>query len=116
MSPEYNELDDEEVEERTPNVHMSDEDVEALPVEYSIRAPGDWVISGPLGAHGHGPGRHFPRIRDAEEWVRGKYGDLVRWRIKEASRSTNAGLGDPEMRGGNRWAYLIKPIPPKGAA
>jgi hypothetical protein len=83
----------------TPEYHLSDDEVEALEIEYSIRAPEDWVISGPLGAHGGGPGRRFINAQEAERWVREKYGDRVKYRIMEASNHH-----------GNRWAWLIKGI------
>jgi hypothetical protein len=82
---------------RTPEYHMDDEDVEALDVDYSVRAPGDWVVSGPLGVHGMGPGRRFANIQQAARWVTEKYGTRVRHRIPEAT-----------LAGGNRWAWLIK--------
>lgn len=81
----------------TPEYHLSDEEVEEMPVEYSVRAPEDWVISGPLGAHGGGPGRRFATVTDAERWVTEKYGERVKYRITEASNHH-----------GNRWAWLIK--------
>lgn len=81
----------------TPEYHLSDDDVEGMYVEYSTRAPGDWVISGPLGAHGRGPGRHFVTIGQATRWAREKYGRRLKGRITEAANF-----------GGNRWAFLIK--------
>lgn len=97
--PSPSDLDDEDIEylPSTPEVGMSDDEVENLEIEYSIRAPGDWVISGPLGAHGGGPGRRFATVKQAEAWVREKYQQRVKYRIPEAT--TN---------GGNRWAWLIK--------
>ena len=80
----------------TPECDMSDEDVEQLPIEYSIRAPTDFVISGPLGAHGGGPGHRFATIKQAEAWVKKRYGDRVKYRIPEATTNN-----------GNRWAWLI---------
>jgi hypothetical protein len=83
---------------RTPEYHMDDEDVAGLDIDYSIRAPEDWVISGPL-ALGGGPGRRFQNIEEAWGWVRERYGSRVRYRIPEAT-----------LRGGNRWAFLIKGV------
>lgn len=88
---------DEDVTPTTPDCTMSEDDVAGMFVEYSTRAPGDWVISGPLGTHGGGPGRRFTNIKQAEAWVREKYGERVKYRITEATLS-----------GGNRWAWLIK--------
>jgi len=100
--PDRDEEDDEDAiptqsEIRTPEYHMSDEDVEQMDVDYSIRGKNDWVISGPLGQHGVGTGRRFPNIAAAEKWVRAKYSGRVKYRIAEAT-----------LNGGNRWAYLIK--------
>ena len=92
--------DDDDVahpEPTTPDHLMSDEEVEALPIEYSTRAPGDWVLSGPLGVHGRGPGRRFATLKQAEEHVRALHGDRVLYRIPEAT-----------LNGGNRWAWLIR--------
>lgn len=75
---------------------MSDDEVGALDIEYSTRAPEDWVISGPL-PKGGGPGRRFPNIKAASRWVHGKYPGRVKGRIPEANNND-----------GNRWAFLIK--------
>lgn len=81
----------------TPEYHLSDDEVEGMEIEYSTRAPEDWVISGPLGAHGRGPGRRFFSIKQAHDWAREKYGPRLKGRIKEAA-----------LFGGNRWAFLIR--------
>lgn len=81
----------------TPEYHLSDDDVEGMFVDYSTRAPEDWVISGPLGEHGRGPGRHFASMKEARGWAKEKYGARVRRQIIEARRF-----------GGNRWAFLIR--------
>lgn len=80
-----------------PEYHLSDDEVASMDVAYSTRAKEDWVISGPLGSLGGGPGRRFHTIKLAEKWVREKYGDRVKYRITEAT--TNSG---------NRWAWLIR--------
>lgn len=76
---------------------MDESEVEGMDVEYSTRGPNDWVLSGPLGVHGGGPGRRFASVKQAEEWVREKHGDRVIRRIPEAAHC-----------GRNRWAYLIR--------
>lgn len=80
-----------------PEHHMSDEEVEMMFVDYSTRAPEDWVISGPLGTHGRGPGRRFDSMSQAWRWARNKYGPRLKGRIAEAT-----------LFGGNRWAFLIR--------
>lgn len=93
--PESDEPLPELSEVRTPEYHMSDDDVEGLDIEYSTRAPEDWVISGPL-PNGGGPGRVMPNVKAAAKFVSEKYGDCVKGRIPEATKNN-----------GNRWAYLI---------
>ncbi len=83
----------------TPEYHHSDEEVEGMDIVYSIRAPEDWVLSGPLGVNGGGPGRRFASAPDAEAHVRKLHGDRVMWRIREASNSSC-----------NRWAWLIRGV------
>lgn len=80
----------------TPDCGMDDSDVENTVFEYSTRHPLDWVISGPRGELGSGPGRRFATVKLALAWATGKYGARLKWRIREASNN-----------GGNRWAYLI---------
>lgn len=92
--------DDDETEKpplTTPEYHLSDGEVEEMEVEYSTRHPSDWVISGPLGPHGRGPGRRFNSWKAAKRWAEEKYGSRLRGRLREAA-----------MFGGNRWAFLIK--------
>lgn len=72
--------------------------IDVLPeyVDYSARGPGDFVISGPLGA-GKGPGRHFNTALAAQNWAVSKYG---RNRVKRVE-----GEGSEF-----RWAFLIKAV------
>lgn len=74
---------------------MEDDEVAGTQFEYSDRAPTDWVLSGPLGEEGGGPGRRFDSLEDAENWVVAKHGDRVKRAVTEAVL-------------GNRWAYLIR--------
>lgn len=73
---------------------MSDDEVGALPVEYSTRAPTDYVVSGPIRYESNGRGRVFASADVAEEWAREKFGARFRSRIVDAER-------------GGRWAMLI---------
>ena len=101
-SPGLEELDDTEEPstdyepEQLPGCWMEDEEVENLNVSYSTRAPGDWVISGPL-PEGGGPGRRFDSLKQAERWAREFYGARFKGVIREAANE-----------GCNRWAFLIK--------
>jgi hypothetical protein len=79
-----------------PEYHLNDEDVEGMEIDYSTRAPGDWVISGPL-AHGKGPGRMFATLEEATRWAREKYGPRLKGRIAEATRWD-----------ASRWAFLVR--------
>ena len=85
-----------DVDYRVPDCHLEDDEVEAAEWDYSTRAPGDWVISGPLPSGGP-PGRRFANWDEAEEWARAFYGKRLKHPIWEAQRD-----------GGNRWAFLIK--------
>lgn len=87
---------DDVVPSRTPEYHLSDDEVEGMDIEYSTRAPGDWVLSGPLGGWGTGPGRRFATIAQALKHARELHGDRVKGRITEAT-----------LFSGNRWAFLI---------
>lgn len=78
----------------TPDSNMSATEVERVFFEYSTRGPNDWVISGPIGTRGAGPGTNFPSADAAQEWVNEKYGKRVRQRIYASER-------------GGRWAFLI---------
>lgn len=81
----------------TPTIEMTDEEVEAAEFTYSHRAPGDWVISGPVTElQGHGPGPRFKTVRAAWEWAQEKYGDRLKGRIREAEEF------------GGRYAFLIR--------
>lgn len=80
-----------------PDITMSDDEVEETEFDYSDRHPNDWVLSGPLGSHGGGPGRRFPSWSWAEQYAKGLHGDRVLRRIPEAA-----------LFGGNRWAFLIR--------
>lgn len=61
-----------------------------IAIAYSDRGPGDFVVSGPLGAF-TGRGRHFNDLPSALAWAEAKYGsgvslvhtreDLPRWAI-----------------------------------
>lgn len=91
------------VEDAEETVDYSDLDlapaiptIDALPehVDYSTRAPGDFVISGPLGA-GRGQGRHFNSTLAAQNWAVAKYG---RNRVKRIDGESSE----------FRWAFLIK--------
>ena len=78
----------------TPTDDLSDDEVESTEWDYSDRAPGDWVISGPLGHLGGGPGRRFATVKQAERWAREKYGYRFKRPVVEAIP-------------GDRWAFLI---------
>lgn len=86
-----------ESDHRVPSCWMEDTDVEDTEFEYSTRHPDDWVISGPLGVYGKGPGRCFAIWSHAERWARGFYGARYKGKILEAATD-----------GGNRWAFLIR--------
>lgn len=77
-----------------PNVHLNDDEVERLSFDYSIRAPGDYVVSGPITGIGGGPGRVFATADSAEEWARGYFGNRFRKRITDSER-------------GGRWSILV---------
>jgi hypothetical protein len=81
----------------TPDYTMSDDEVADTEFQYSDRHPADWVLSGPLGKHGGGPGRRFPSWDWAEVFARKLHGNRVLRRIPEAA-----------LNGGNRWAFLIR--------
>ena len=79
-----------------PNAGMADGEVEETEFFYSDRAPEDWVISGPLGAGGHGRGRPFFTWLEAESWARCFYGGRYKGRLPD------------EPNSGGRWAFLVK--------
>lgn len=80
-----------------PEYWMEDADVEQSTFTYSVRHPDDWVVSGPLGNAGAGPGRRFANWKQAERWAREYYGERFKGRIAEAA-----------VEGHNRWAFLIR--------
>jgi hypothetical protein len=80
-----------------PEYHLNDDEVEGMFVDYSTRGPNDWVVSGPLGSHGGGPGRKFATMKEAWSWAKEKYGQRLKGRITEAT-----------LWSCNRWAFLIK--------
>jgi len=71
--------------------------IDSLPetVDYSIRGPNDWIVSGPL-APGAGRGRYFSSELEAYRWAVAKYG------LARVSRVSEAGEG--------RWGYLIRAV------
>ncbi len=79
-----------------PDCSMEDGDVESMEVEYSSRAPEDWVSSGPLGLN-QGRGRRFRDVESATRWARQFYGKRLKGIVPEAQRD-----------GAGRWAFLIK--------
>lgn len=76
----------------TPRIPTQDEI--PLVVDYSDRAPGDWVISGPL-VEGACRGRLFGSPVEALQWAAAKYG---RQRVRLVRSDEEA----------TRWAVLIK--------
>lgn len=58
---------------RSPTVDMTDADLEDMDIMYDDTPPGTFVVSGPL-VGGPGKGRRFDDIIDAEEWVNTTYG------------------------------------------
>ena len=80
-----------------PNIGMEESAVGQIDFDYSVRGPGDYVISGPLsGRMGKGPGREFVSGDDAEAWGREHFGPRFKYRIIDSER-------------GGRWALLIAP-------
>ncbi len=87
---------EEEVRPRVPDHSMTDEEVETLPIDYSTRAPDDYVVSGPL-PHGNGPGVRFSSVGAALFWLTRRVGgNRIKQRIHEAEE-------------GGRWAFLVSP-------
>jgi hypothetical protein len=73
------------------------DDSGALERDYSIRAPGDVVLSGPLTGSCR-KGRMFSSRASALEWAKGKYGEEKVYELP--------GLGpEEEMR---LWAVVVK--------
>lgn len=90
------EAEDEKYTPRTPDIGMDEDEVETLEFEYSVRAPGDYVVSGPLGPDGGGPGHRFNSVQAALIWLTRRIGgNRIKQRIHEAEA-------------GNRWAFLVK--------
>lgn len=79
---------------RAPDIGMDDDEVESTEFEYSTRAPGDYVVSGPLG-DGGGPGHRFQTVTAALIWLTRKVGGK---RIKQRIRESEAG---------GRWSFLV---------
>lgn len=71
-----------------------------LHIGYSVRAPGDFVLSGPLGA-GTARGRHFNTIDDARAWLLGRFPGRI--------------VGDvqwiPSENNPRWWALIRRPTP-----
>lgn len=84
-------------ETNTPAYNLSDSDIEKLNIDYSTRAPTDYVVSGPITKHGGGPGREFFTADDANTWGKLRFGLRYRWRITDGEK-------------GGRWAFLVKAI------
>ncbi len=55
-----------------------DRDPDAAPASYPAWLPGEtFVVSGPLGPHGWGPGRRFLKTKDARAWAAATYGAVM---------------------------------------
>ena len=80
-----------------PEWWMEPADVENSEFQYSARAPGDWVISGPLGATSIRRGRRFMSWRAAEMWARDFYGTRFNGRVAEVC-----------FEGSMTWAFHVK--------
>lgn len=94
--PRWNSPVDEELPPlAVPTIDTDDEDIGNLEVEYSDRAPDDWVASGPLG-EARGPGRRFADWGAAERWARRFYGQRFKGRV----------TGAPEDS--LRWCFVIR--------
>jgi hypothetical protein len=65
-------------------------------VDYSTRAKGDYIISGPLYPN-QGHGRSFLRVSHARKWAERKFGEA---RVSVVPECLDAGAP--------RWALLIK--------
>ena len=82
------------VTERAPTVDDSPAELIRRVVLYPVHKSGEtFVLSGPLGSQGGGPGRHFAKIEQAERHVIRLYGRYVE-RIREAEK-------------GGRWAFRV---------
>lgn len=90
------EAEEEKFTPRVPDIGMDDDEVELTEFEYSTRAPGDYVVSGPLG-DGGGPGHRFSTVTAALIWLTRRIGGKrIKQRIIEAET-------------GKRWAFLCSP-------
>lgn len=81
-----------------PDITVEDDEIENLNIDYSTRAPEDWVSSGPLGPNGYGRGRHFDTWEDVERWGREFYG--ARYKGLKGTAE--------EREGQARWAILVR--------
>lgn len=79
----------------SPVCDDDDDLVAGTDFDYSDRAEGDWVLSGPLGPNGHGPGTSCDDMVAAEAHARKLHGDRVKRPITDAVPH-------------GRWAFLIK--------
>lgn len=96
IKPIGEEAEDEKFTPRVPDIGMDDDEVESLEFEYSTRALGDYVVSGPLGSEGTGPGHRFNSVHAALIWLTRRIGGKrIKQRITEA---------EPY-----RWAFLVRP-------
>ncbi len=73
-------------------------DALGLAVGYSDRAPGDYIVSGPIGAAG-GPGRCFDDLDAARAWVVVTYGSRLKGEVR--CQNVTASIV--------RWYALIRP-------
>lgn len=80
-----------------PTIDTDDEAMDAglVEVDYSDRAPDDWVSSGPLG-EARGAGRRFADWAAAERWARRFYGQRFKRRV------------DGWLEDSPRWAFVIR--------
>lgn len=79
-----------------PEYWMSVDDLEDRQLHYSIRAPGEYVVSGPIAQPGEVcGGRVFVSFASAELWAREFYGTRFRGRPD----------GIPEHSA--RWAFVV---------
>ncbi len=77
-----------------PDCLMTDDAVEAAEFSYSDRAPGDFVMGGPLGFDSNLRGRWFETFAQALSWARTRYGP----RLKRVLINND-----------DRYAFLIRP-------
>jgi hypothetical protein len=80
-----------------PTIYTSEAALENAELDYSIRGPSDYVVSGPLLGRvldTTGKGRVFKAGDDAEIWGKSHFGTRFRERIRAAEK-------------GGRWAILV---------